>query len=337
METRAFVLLRHPQGVPGPEDIGLTRRTLPPLADGRVRVRTLLWGVDPGLRGRLSGRASYVPPLALGAVITGFVAGVVVESRDPRFAPGDEVTGSWGWREVADVAPDAIAQAPERGALPRAALLGLLGVPGITAYFGMLDVGRVRVGEQVLVTSAAGGVGSIASQIARLQGARVTGLAGGAAKCAWLRDELGLDATIDHRAEPDPGAALGRAFPDGIDVAFENLGNRVLDAILPHMARGGRVVVCGQTADYNLPPEQRPCIRNTANLIGRRLRIEGFVALDYADRYETARHAIRAWAEAGQLKTREDIAMGFEHLPAAFAGLFAGENFGRKLVAAAPG
>lgn len=335
MQTREFVLVRRPAGVPGPDDIKLSVRTLGPLDEGRVRVRTLIWGVDPGLRGRLSDRVTYTAPIELGGVVTGFVAGEVVESRDARFAQGQLVTGAWGWREIADVSPAAIAPAPERGGLPLAALLGILGIPGITAYFGMLDVGQVKAGERVLVTSAAGGVGQIASQIGKITGAQVTGLAGGKAKCDWLRDVAGLDQVIDYKAAPSLEAALAEAFPDGIDVVFENIGNQVVDAVLPNMRNRGRIVICGQTADYNLPVEQRHGIRNTIEIIGKRLRLEGLVAMDYADRYEEARSALRGWAAEGRLVTKEDVEAGFERLPAAFASLFSGGNFGRKLVAAA--
>jgi NADPH-dependent curcumin reductase CurA len=268
-------------------------------------------------------------------VVTGFVVGEVVETRDPAYAVGQVVTGGWGWREVADVAASALEPAPERGALPLAALLGVLGVPGVTAYVGVLDVGRVRPGERVLVTSAAGGVGSIAAQVAKVGGAHVTGLAGGAEKCAWLRDDLGLDATVDHRAEPDLDAAFARAFPDGVDVVFENVGNRVLDAVLPHLRDHGRVVVCGQVEDMDLPEEQRHALRNTRGLVARRLRIEGFVALDHRDRFDAARADLRAWAEQGRVRTREDVTVGFEHLPAVFASVFTGGGLGRRLVAPA--
>lgn len=330
-----FVLARHPEGIPVAGDFTLSRRSLNALEEGSVRVQTRVWGIDPGLRSRLSGVASYVAPLALGDAVTGFVAGKVLQSRDAGFAVGDIVTGSWGWRDIADVPARSISRAPEREGLPLESLLGLLGIPGITAYFGMLDIAQVQPGDQVLVTSAAGGVGSIASQIAKLQGARVVGLAGGALKCQWLLDTAGLDDVIDYKATPDLAAALASKFPQGIDVVFENLGNAMLDAVLPKMRIGGRIVVCGQTADYNLAPEQVHGVRNTRSIIAHRLRIQGLVAMDYAARYEEARRDLRAWAREGKLVTQEDIAIGFEQLPAAFASLFEANNLGRKLVVAA--
>jgi NADPH:quinone reductase len=335
MITREFMLVRRPEGVPEASDFLSKTRALDDLEDGCVRVRTLLWGVDPGLRSRLSEEATYTASLKLGEVVTGFVVGEVIESGDSRFTVGQVVTGSWGWRELADVLPDAISLAPERNGLPLASLLGLLGIPGITAYFGMLDVGRVKASDRVLVTSAAGGVGSIASQIAKIKGAHVTGLAGGDEKCSWLRESLGLDATIDYRAEPDLDLALGRAFPEGIDLVFENVGNRLVDLAMKHMRTHGRLVICGQTEDYNLPPERRHGIRNTRNVVGQRLRLQGLLASDYLNRYEEARRDIRAWTAQGKLVTREDIEVGFERLPQALATLFDGSKFGRKLVAAA--
>ena len=330
-----FVLARHPQGIPVASDFTRSSRALSELEEGSVRVQTQVWGIDPGLRSRLSGVASYVQPLALGDTVTGFVAGRVLQSRDAGFAVGDTVTGAWGWRDIADVPARSLSRAPEREGLPLESLLGLLGIPGITAYFGMLDIAQVKAGDQVLVTSAAGGVGTIASQIARLQGARVVGLAGGAVKCQWLLDSAGLDDVIDYKATPDLAAALDAKFPLGIDVVFENLGNAMLDTVLPKMRIGGRIVVCGQTADYNLPPEQVHGIRNTRAVIAQRLRIQGLVAMDYAARYEEARRDIRAWAREGRLVTREHISIGFEQLPAAFASLFAANSLGRKLVVAA--
>lgn len=334
MSNRAFTLARIPDGVPGPEDFRLETLNAEPLADGRVRVRTLIWGVDPGLRARLTRKASYTAGLQVGDIVSGFVAGEVVESRSPAFQAGDIVQGAWGWREMADVAPEAISPAPERGPLPLAALLGLLGVPGVTAWFGITEIGAVKPGEEVLVTAAAGGVGSIAAQVAKLKGARVVGLAGGPEKCAWLRDGLKLDDVIDYKGEPDLKAALRRAFPKGIDVVFENLGNAMIDALLPRMRPCGRIVVCGVSADLNTPAEERYGVRNIAELIGKRLRLEGFVALDYRDRYHEAWDALRAWAAAGELVTREHIAVGFENLPTEFASLFGENALGRKLVAA---
>lgn len=332
--SREIYLVRRPEGVPAREHFAIRTSALPVPVDGEVRVHTLVWGVDPGLRGRLSPIDSYAPSLALGDVITGFVAGRVLESRDPAFVVGDVVTGSWGWREYANVPATQIARAPECGALPLQALLGALGIPGVTAYFGMLDVGALKPGDNVLVTSAAGGVGSIAAQIAKLHGARVVGLAGGQAKCDWLRIAAGVETVIDYKAQKDLTGAIARCFPNGIDVVFENVGNAMVDAVLPLMALQGRIVVCGQTADYNLPLDAIHGIRNTRSIIGKRLRIQGILAMDYVARYDEAREALRRWCEQGQLVTKEQITVGIENLPDAFASLFGDAGLGRKLVIA---
>lgn len=330
--AREFVLADYPTGTPAPQHFKLVTRRLADLNSGEVRIRTRVWGVDPGLRSRLSSVASYVPSLRIGEAVSGFVAGEVLQSADSRFAPGDIVTGSWGWRDFANVDANLVALAPKRGALPMVSLLGLLGVPGITAYFGMLDVGQVKPGDQVLVTSAAGGVGSIASQIARIKGAHVVGLAGGATKCAWLKDSLGLDDVIDYKATPDVGAALGTAFVDGIDLVFENTGNQMVDTVLPCMRTAGRIVICGQTADYNVALSQRHGIRNTSAIISRRLRLQGLLCMDYAAHYSEARADLEAWAQAGKIITTEHITVGFEQLAQAFASLFQENELGRRLV-----
>lgn len=330
--AREFVLAEHPTGTPAPGHFELVTRKLADLNPGEVCIRTQVWGVDPGLRSRLSAVASYVPSLRIGETVSGFVAGEVLQSSDSRFIPGDIVTGSWGWRDFANVDADMLALAPERGDLPMISLLGLLGIPGITAYFGMLDVGGVKSGDRVLVTSAAGGVGSIAGQIARIKGARVVGLAGGAAKCAWLKDSLGLDGAIDYKATPDVGAALGAAFADGIDLVFENTGNQMIDTVLPCMRTGGRIVICGQTADYNVALPQRHGIRNTSPIISRRLKLQGLLAMDYAARYAEARTDLKAWAQAGKITTTEHVTVGFEQLPQAFSSLFQSSVLGRRLV-----
>jgi len=333
--TRRFLLARHPVGPTAPEDFRLEAHDLGTRPSDRVRVRSLLWGVDPGLRSRMTGAASYTAGLQVGGPISGFTVGEVVASDLPAFPSGAVVLGSWGWTEFADVDPAALEQAPDRGDLPLESLLGVLGIPGITAFLGVRQIGRVSPGDRVLVSSAAGGVGSLAAQIAAIEGATVTGLAGGTAKCTWLRDELGLAGTIDHTAEPDLTAAFGQAFPDGIDVVFDNVGNRVIDAALPHMRDHGRIVVCGQVQDMDLPPAERAPLRNTRTLVTRRLRIEGFVALDHRADFDEARARLREWAAAGRLQGTTTVEVGFERLPAAFTSLFSGGNRrGRTVVAA---
>lgn len=334
MQTREIVLARRPEGLARPSDFGLETRVLPPLPPGSVRVRALYWAADPGMRARLGGVRSYVEPVAIGGVVGGAAIAEVLESRSDSFAAGDLVTGLLGWREAGDFPEAALKKAPERGGMPIGALLGLLGTPGMTAYFGIGEVGRVKAGDTVLVTSAAGAVGAAAGQIARLRGAHVVGLAGSDAKAEWLTTAAGFAQAVNYRKLDDLSTALGRLFPDGIDVLFDNIGNRMVDVVLPHMKLRGRIVVCGQTEDYSLAPERRHGIRNTSHVISQRLRIEGLLAYDHAPRYGEAIAHIRDWWQAGQLVAHEDIVEGFEQLPGAFCDLFAGQSFGRKLVAA---
>jgi len=334
MHAQQFILKKIPEGILSDDDVELVTQELPSVQTGEVKVKTLLWGVDPGLRMRLTGVTTYAPPLPIGAKISGFTVGEIIESNDPRFAVGDEVTGAWGWCDYAVVTGEMIQPAPERGTLPLTSLLGTMGIPGITAYFGMLDVGGLKAGETVFVTSAAGGVGTIASQIAKIKGARVVGLAGGSEKCEWLTQTLGLDGAIDYKASTDLETQLSDQFPDGIDVVFENIGNRMVDTVLPHMRDRGRIAICGQTEDYNATPDTLHGIKNTIHMIGSRVRMEGFVALDYADRYEEARSDIRAWSSEGLLKTQEHVTIGLHNLPEAFRSLFTSNVLGRKLVAA---
>jgi len=331
LTSRQVVLARYIPGLPTPEDFRLEPVELPAPGAGELRVRTLYATVDPGTLTRLSGEASYAPPLAVGDVIAGAVVGEVVDSRSERFAPGELVVGGWGWREDAVVSARGLRKV-EAGPEPVSAELGVFGIPGLTAYFGILELGRPRAGETVLVSSAAGGVGSIAGQVAKQQGARVVGIAGGPAKCRWLVEELGFDAALDHRAEANLAAAIRRTCPEGVGVFLDNVGGAVLDAALPNMAVRGRVVVSGLVADYGVPPQQRLGLRNTPFFITHRLRMEGFVVFDYSERFTEARAALGRWVMEGKIRYREHVVEGLEAAPAAFAGLFRGENFGRMLV-----
>jgi NADPH-dependent curcumin reductase CurA len=283
------------------------------------------------MRGRLSGEASYTVPVPLGGVVGSATVGRVIASRVDAFAEGDWVAGAFGWQELG-LSPGGrgIRRIPE-GPIPPSAHIGVLGIPGLTAYFGLLDIGEPKVGETVLVSTAAGAVGSAAGQIARINGAFTVGIAGGPAKCRWLTEALGFDAAIDRLAEPDIAAAVARACPDGVDVFFDNVGNSLVDPILPLMKLHGRLVISGQTADYNLPAEARVGLKNTRTFITARLKMQGLVVFDYAREFPKAWAELTGWILDGRLKYREDIVDGLESLPAAFVGLFEGQNFGRKL------
>jgi NADPH-dependent curcumin reductase CurA len=264
-------------------------------------------------------------------VVGSATVGQVIASRDERFAEGDWVAGAFGWQELGVSPGGRGIRKVAAGPIPPSAHIGVLGIPGLTAYFGLLDIGQPKPGETVLVSTAAGAVGSAAGQIARIKGARAVGIAGGPVKCRWLTEELGFGAAIDRLAEPDIAAAVARECPGGVDVFFDNVGNALVDAVLPLMRLHGRLVISGQTADYNLTPDQRAGLKNTRAFITRRLKMQGLVVFDYAARFPQAWSELTGWILDGRLKYLEDVVEGLEALPGAFVGLFNGENFGRKL------
>ncbi len=330
MQSRRVVLASRPQGIPREEDFCVQTRELPAPQDGQILVANVYASVDPGMRARLGEEATYAAPLQVGETIESATVGRVIASRHPKFSEGDWVAAAFGWSEHGLSDGRGVRKIAD-GPVPPSAQIGVLGIPGLTAYFGMLDIGRPKEGETVVVSSAAGAVGSAAGQIAAIQGARVVGVAGGAEKCAWLR-EIGFAEAIDRRAETDIGAAVARACPTGVDIVFDNVGNSFLDAMLPLMRRGGRIVELGQVADYNVLAEARSGLRNTSHFITSRLTMRGLVAFDYFRDFPIAWAELTRWIADGKLKYREDIEEGFEHLPRAFIGLFSGDNFGRKLV-----
>ena len=331
MKNRRVVLAAHVQGMPLESDFRIETVDHAEAGDGQVLVRNHFASVDPGMRGRLSGKASYTVPVPLGDVVGGATVGQVIASHNPKFAEGEWVAGGFGWQDLGLTDGRGIRKIPA-GPIPPSAHIGVLGIPGLTAYFGLLDIGAVAAGETVLVSTAAGAVGSAAGQIARIKGARAVGIAGGAAKRRWLLEALGFDAAIDRLAEPDLAAAVSRACPDGVDLFFDNVGNAMVDMVIPLMRLHGRIVISGQTADYNLPDGEAPGLKNTRAFITHRLKMQGLVVFDYAKDFRGAWSELTGWIETGRLKYREDIETGIERLPGAFVGLFKGENFGRKLV-----
>jgi NADPH-dependent curcumin reductase CurA len=331
MINRRYVLASRPTGLPTPDNFRIDEVQLPELKPGQVLVQNKFISVDPGMRGRMSQTASYVASLAIGDPLGLAAAGKVLESRDPSIKTGDWVATYLGWQTHGVVDAAAARRITDLRLSPSTSI-GVLGIPGLTAYFGMLDIAQPKTGETAVITSAAGGVGSIAAQVAKIRGCRVVGIAGGPDKCRWLTEELGLDAAIDYRAEPDLSAAIAARCPNGVDIHFENVGNAFVEAVLGNMNRAGRLIISGNTADYNVPAAQRAAIRNTSRIITHRLTIRGLVAFDYADRFPAALAELTEWIIAGRLKYREDIARGFERLPQTFIGLFKGENFGRQIV-----
>ncbi|MFI1538150.1 NADP-dependent oxidoreductase [Streptomyces anandii] len=297
---------------------------------GRFAGRTRVISLDPAMRGWLDDRPSYLPPVAIGEVMR---AGSVIEvtaSRHPGFQPGDHVVGTFGVQEYV-VSDGRGAMKIDTALAPPSTYLGALGMPGMTAYFGLLDVGALKEGETVVVSGAAGAVGTIAGQIAKIKGCEVVGIAGGPEKCAMLTEELGFDAAIDYRAE-DVRKALRRHAPDGIDVYFDNVGGDILDAALTRLAMHARVVVCGAISQYNnATPVKGPS--NYLSLLVRRARMEGFVVFDYAERYAQAARDISAWIGAGRVKVREHVVRGgVDDFPGTLQMLFRGENTGKLVL-----
>ncbi|MFC5436023.1 NADP-dependent oxidoreductase [Rhodanobacter umsongensis] len=332
--NRRIVLAARPRGLPTTQDFRLEQAPVPEPADGQVLLRTLYLSLDPYMRNLMEeGGTSYAPAVPLGEPMVGGTVSRVVASRHPGFHPGELVLGNTGWQDHAlsdgsDLTPLAETAQPSLA-------LGGLGMPGFTAYVGLLDIGQPRPGDTVVVAAATGAVGAVVGQIARLKGARVVGIAGGAEKCRYAVDELGFDACLDHRA-PALGERLAAACPDGIDVYFENVGGAVFDAVLPLLNIGARVPVCGVIAHYNDQqpppgPDRRPQLMTT--VLQKRIRLQGFVILDhYGERFEAFRRDMQAWLDAGQLKLREDRVDGLENAAEAFIGLLEGRNFGKLVV-----
>lgn len=334
--SRRWVLASTPEGEPKVTDFELVASELPPLDEGGILVANTYVSVDPGVLDRLT-RDSYAPRLQPGEVVDGFSVGVVTASRNPRFAVGDRVSCANGWREsYVSSGRGVLRLDPEVFSPPvsERAAIGALGVSGLTAYFGVTQVGQAKEGETVLVSSAAGAVGSTAVQVARNLECRVVGIAGSESKCRLITDQLGADACIDYRAESDLAAAIARSCPGGVDVFFDNVGGETLDAALVNMSIGGRVAISGQISEYSRTAPRG--IRGVGEMINRRITMTGFVVWDFLPRFRQAMAQMREWIVADRLEFREEIIDGFENAPAAFVGLFAGENRGRRLVRLQP-
>jgi NADPH-dependent curcumin reductase CurA len=329
-----FRLAARPQGLVKREDFDYVEEPLPELQDGQVVVKIDYISLDPAMRGWMAEGRSYVPPVQIGEVMRAATAGEVVESKSEKLAVGDKVSGWLGVQEYAVCDEGAVFKV-DAETVPLSKYVGALGMPGMTAYFGLLEVGSPKEGETVVVSGAAGAVGSLVGQIAKLKGCRVVGIAGGPEKCAWIVDELGFDAAIDYKGE-DVGDALRKHCPEGIDVYFDNVGGEILDAALARLARGARVVICGAISQYNnLDSMRGPS--NSMSLLVNRARMEGFVVIDYMGRMAEAMRDMGTWIAEGKLIAREDFVEGFESFPDALAKLFAGENVGKLVLTVAGG
>jgi NADPH-dependent curcumin reductase CurA len=325
-------LVGRPRGVPDEELFEVVETVVPDPAEGQLVVRNAYFSVDPYMRPRMNDMRSYVAPFTLGEPMTGGAVGRVAASRHPKFAEGDWVLHQLGWREWALSDGSAMRRIEPNGA-PISTALGVLGMPGFTAYYGLFELGAPREGETVFVSGAAGAVGSAAGQMAKVAGCRVLGSAGSAEKLAWL-GELGFDAAFNYREQP-VREALRELAPDGIDVYFDNVGGDHLEAAIGALRTYGRVVACGSVARYN-DVEPSPGPRNMFMVVTKRLRIQGYIISDHYDRFREFHERARDWVRDGRLRYRETIVEGIENAPRAFLGLFRGDNIGKMLVKVGP-
>ena len=328
--NRQITLAARPEGWPKLSDFQLVETDLPQPQEGEVLVRTLYLSVDPYMRGRMNARKSYAAPVELGDVMVGEIVGRVETSRSNDFQPGDVVAGMLGWQEFAAATAKKLRKIDSTVA-PLSTALGVLGMPGMTAYFGLLEIGQPKAGETVVVSGAAGAVGSTVGQIAKIKGCRAVGVVGSDEKLAYITEELGFDAGFNYKTTGDYLAKLKELCPDGIDVYFDNVGGPITDAVFPLINTRARVVVCGQIALYNEPGAQDGP-RFLWKLIEKQARIEGFLVFQFADRIKDALTDLAARVADGRLKYREHVVEGIEHAPDAFLGLFRGENIGKQLV-----
>jgi len=330
--NRQFRLAARPHGLPKPEDWELTEEPVREPGAGEVVVQTRYVSLDPAMRGWMNDARSYIPPVGIGEVMRALAAGEVVASDHPNLAPGDQVTGLLGVQEYARLDGNAVMKV-DTGIAPLPVHLSTLGMPGMTAYFGLLDIGKPQAGETVVVSGAAGAVGGLVGQIAKLKGARAVGIAGGAEKCAHVVEELGFDACIDYKAGDVPGG-LSEHCPDGIDVYFDNVGGEILDAALAALARNARVAICGAISQYNAT-EAIAGPSNYLSLLVNHATMTGFVVSDYGARYGEGVKEMGEWLAAGKLTSREDVVEGFENFPDTLLRLFRGENTGKQVLALA--
>ncbi len=328
--SKEIHLIARPHGEPQKSDFALVETAVPDPGPGQVLVRNRFLSVDPYMRGRMRDAKSYVPPFALGAVMTGMAVGEVVASQSPDLAAGDSVLHDLGWREYALGPAAAFGRVPA-GDAPLSAWLGVLGMVGMTAWVGILEIAALQPGDVVFVSGAAGAVGSLAGQIARLRGAaRVVGSAGSAAKVRYVCDDLGFDAAFNYH-EGSPAQLLAEAAPDGIDVYYDNVGGEHLEAAIGALRPHGRAALCGAISQYNAE-EPAPGPRNLALLIGKRLTLRGFLVGDHVDRRAAFLAEVGGWLAEGRIRLSETIVDGVENAPAAFIGLMRGENVGKMLV-----
>ncbi|RFS19086.1 NADP-dependent oxidoreductase [Chitinophaga silvatica] len=334
MQAKQILLANRPKGLPQNSDFKTVTVTLPDLREGEVLIRPIVFSVDPYMRGRMSDRKSYIPPFEVGKPLEGGAVSEVLESKDSNFQTGDRVMVS-GIRpytpwSTASIFPGKDLRKVDNDITP-SYYLGVLGMPGLTAYFGLMNIGKPKAGETVMVSGAAGAVGIVVGQIAKIKGCRVVGIAGGSEKIKMLTDTFNFDAAIDYKDNPDLSLAISTACPDGIDIYFDNVGGEISDAVFPHLNFFARVALCGQIALYNtteipVGPRVQPL------MVTRSILMQGFIYSNYAAEFKEAMKQLTAWVRDGQIKYAETIEEGFDHLPQAFLGLFSGRNSGKMIV-----
>jgi len=329
--NRAWTMTSRPEGEPAPDNFGLVESPIPEARHGEVLIRSLYMSLDPYMRGRMRGGPSYAATLEIGDIMTGEVVARVEQSESPLYKIGDIVRSSIGWQEWAAVSAHDVTRVDDKLG-PISTAVGALGMPGMTAYFGLLEVLKPRAGDTLVVSAASGAVGAVVGQIGKINGCFVIGIAGSDEKCKYIVDELGFDGSINYKTQ-DVSAELARLSPTGVDVYFDNVGGPVTDAVLENLALKARVAICGQVSQYNANPANPSTgPRNLGVLTRVRGTVEGFLVYDFQLQHEIARGRISNWIKDGRIKYKEDIVDGFENAPQAFIGLLRGENFGKLLV-----
>ena len=333
--NRQVLLKSRPAAIPQAEDFEIVRSPMPEPGPGQFLVRNDFLSVEPAMRGWVSAVANYAKPVSIGEVMRSFAAGEVIASRHPDYAEGDRVMGMLGWQEYTLSDGSQITRKVVENDLPLSLSLGVLGLNGVTAYFALLDVGLPRAGDTVVVSTAAGSVGSAVGQIAKIAGCRTVGITGGAEKVRLCRQEFGYDVAIDYKIAGSIHDELVKACPAGVNVYFDNTAGPISDTVYRQLAVGARVVLCGTASVSSWdPPPTGPRVER--HLLTKRARMQGFIVFDYQHRYEEAVSRLAAWVRAGRLRYREDFLDGIEHCPDAIAGLYRGENLGKRLIRLAP-
>ena len=331
--NRQINLVSRPVNYPMESDFSLVESPLPQPGEGEVLIQALWLSLDPYMRGRMRDERSYATPVELGQVMVGGVAGRIIQSRTPAFREGEIVEGSLGWQEYA-VSDGRNLRRVDLGLGPLSTALGILGMPGMTAYFGFLNIGQPRTGDTVVVSAASGAVGQVVGQISKIMGCRTVGLAGTSEKIDYIVNELGFDAGINYKTE-NVVSALAAACPLGIDVYFDNVGGVITDAVIEQLNVGGRISICGSISQSNLE-EPEPGPRNLGLLVRKQARAEGFLVGQFNNHFEEGRQRIAGWMKEGRIKYREDVVEGLENAPRAFIGMMKGENFGKLLIKVSP-